>query len=67
MVNGIEKIESSKDTPEPVGFVCTQAFIKRKRDKVKLDNTEVGKGDIRVEKIADVFSSPSILKSRKDN
>ena len=42
-------------------------FIKRKRDKVKLDNTEVGKGDIRVEKIADVFSSPSILKSRKDN
>ena len=31
LVNGIEQIESSKDTPEPVGFVCTQAFIKRKR------------------------------------
>ena len=38
-----------------------------KKYKLKLDNTEIGKGDIRVEKIADVFSSPSILKSRKDN
>ena len=42
-------------------------FIKRKRDKLKFDNSELGKGDARVQKIADVFSSPLILKSRKDN
>ena len=29
LVNGIEKIESSKDTKKPVGFICTQAYIRR--------------------------------------
>ena len=42
-------------------------FVKRKRDKVNVDRTEDGKGDFRIAKTADVFSSPSTLKSRKDH
>ena len=42
-------------------------FIKRKRDKVNVNRAEDGKGDFRIAKPADVFSSPSTLKARKDN
>ncbi len=42
-------------------------FIKRKRDKVEINKNEDGKGDIRIAKIADVFSSPGSLRSRKDH
>ena len=58
----LSKIETFSDA-----HFNEKPFIKRKRDKLKFDNSELGKGDARVQKIADVFSSPLILKSRKDN
>ena len=42
-------------------------FVKRKRDKVNINRSEDGKGDFRIAKTADVYSSPSTLKSRKDH
>ena len=36
-----------------------EAFVKRRRDRVRIDETEDGKGDARVRQEADVFRSPT--------
>ena len=39
-----------------------EPFIKRQRDKKRIDFVEDGKGDARVRQTADVFRSPSSLR-----
>ncbi|NQW08255.1 MAG: DUF3305 domain-containing protein [Alphaproteobacteria bacterium] len=39
-----------------------EAFIKRKRDRVRVDRTEDGKGDPRVRQLSDVYRAPTSRK-----
>lgn len=48
-------------------FFEEKPFVKRKRDKVRIDKIEEGVGDHRIAKHSDVYRSPSSLKLRKDN
>jgi len=41
-----------------------ERFIKRKRDKVRVDRTEDGRGDPRIAQATDVYRSPSGIKRR---
>jgi len=36
-----------------------EAFIKRRRDKTRIDQTEDGKGDARIRQVSDVYRSPT--------
>lgn len=40
-----------------------EKFVKRRRDRVDLDRTEDGKGDVRVRQQADVYRSPAGLRA----
>ena len=42
-------------------------FVKRKRDKIRVDQIEEGFGDSRIAKPSDIYRSPKNLKLRKDN
>lgn len=42
-----------------------EAFVKRRRDRERIDLTEDGKGDARIRQTADVFRAPGALKARK--
>lgn len=41
-------------------------FVKRKRDKKRIDLVEDGIGDARISQVADVYRSPASLKGRSD-
>ncbi|MEL6205666.1 MAG: DUF3305 domain-containing protein [Pseudomonadota bacterium] len=41
-----------------------EAFVKRRRDKQRIDRKEDGIGDARVRQVADVYRAPSSLKRR---
>jgi len=43
-----------------------EPFIKRKRDKKRIDLSEDGIGDIRIRQTADVYRSPGSVKPKKD-
>lgn len=45
-------------------FYEDQEFIKRKRDKKRVDLVQDGVGDPRVQKAADIFASPAQIRSR---
>ena len=42
-----------------------EAFVKRRRDKVKTDRTEDGKGDARIRQESDVYRSPAGIRIAK--
>ena len=42
------------------------SFVKRKRDKKRVDLVEDGIGDARIKQVADVYRSPASLKARRD-
>lgn len=42
-----------------------EVFIKRKRDRKRVDLKEEGKGDVRIAQISDVYRAPAPLKPRK--
>ncbi len=41
-----------------------EAFVKRKRDRVRTDRTEDGRGDPRIRQAADVYRAPASTKPR---
>ena len=43
-----------------------EVFVKRRRDKTRIDRVEDGIGDARIRQTADVYRSPTSLKERKD-
>ena len=45
-------------------FYEEEEFVKRKRDKKRIDLTQDGIGDPRVGKAADIFASPALLRRR---
>ena len=45
-------------------FYEEEAFVKRKRDKKRIDLVEDGIGDPRIGKAADIYASPSLLRRR---
>lgn len=42
-----------------------EPFVKRRRDKHRVDGIEDGKGDVRISQPSDVYRSPSTLKKRR--
>ncbi|MGR3802901.1 DUF3305 domain-containing protein [Marinibacterium profundimaris] len=42
-----------------------QAFVKRRRDKARVDRVEDGKGDARIPQAADVYRSPAAARRRR--
>ena len=47
-----------------IGAISTVVFIKRKRDKKRIDLREDGKGDERIRQVADVYRAPASAKRR---
>jgi len=43
-----------------------EPFIKRKRDKKRIDLSEDGIGDVRIRQVADIYRAPGAAKPKKD-
>ena len=71
-----EDLVEAVPMPEPVlawmqDFVgqhhVEEPFVKRKRDKKRVDLVEDGIGDARIRQAADVYRSPGVQKARRED
>lgn len=71
--SGEEIVEAVPMPPALIAWVSAfverhhieEEFVKRRRDRVKVEQVEDGKGDARVRQTADVYRSPSSLKGKE--